>query len=235
MPPLTLLAPIALPLVAGGLTAALGLAGLKPGRAIVGAGAWGALLLLFLLWLPVRSTEELTLGPLGFGAGFDLRLDGVAFSFGVVVLGPADPASRRHGGRDTLSAGLLPVGPCLRDGRRELPAADPRRLAGLPRGARFIGRCGARAGRRYPPRVSRRGDPRTGGIRPDGHRHRHACRAGGGLCPAGVHRHAGGVPAPASRRARPADPDDDRGGSRSAAGPCLRSVGGCVRSHVRGR
>lgn len=89
MPPLTLLAPIALPLVAGGLTAALGLAGLKPGRAIVGAGAWGALLLLFLLWLPVRSTEELTLGPLGFGAGFDLRLDGVAFAFGVVVLVPS--------------------------------------------------------------------------------------------------------------------------------------------------
>ena len=39
MPPLALLAPVALPLVAGGLTAALGLAGLKPGRAIVGAGA----------------------------------------------------------------------------------------------------------------------------------------------------------------------------------------------------
>ncbi|HEY8840786.1 MAG TPA: hypothetical protein VIO80_09105 [Candidatus Dormibacteraeota bacterium] len=89
MPPLALLAPIALPLVAGGLTAALGLAGLKPGRAIVGAGAWGALLVLFILWLPIRSTEELTLGPLGFGAGFDLRLDGVAFAFGLVILLPS--------------------------------------------------------------------------------------------------------------------------------------------------
>jgi hypothetical protein len=89
MPPLALLAPIALPLVAGGLTAALGLAGLKPGRAIVGAGAWGALLFLFILWLPIRSTEELILGPLGFGAGFELRLDGVAFAFGLVILLPS--------------------------------------------------------------------------------------------------------------------------------------------------
>jgi hypothetical protein len=89
MPPIALLAPIALPLVAGGLTAALGLAGLKPGRAIVGAAAWGALLVLFILWLPIRSTQELTLGPLGFGAGFDLRLDGVAFAFGLVILLPS--------------------------------------------------------------------------------------------------------------------------------------------------
>jgi hypothetical protein len=89
MPPLALLAPVALPLVAGGLTAALGLAGLKPGRAIVGAGAWAALLALLLLWLPIRSTEELTLGPLGFGASFDLRLDGVAFAFGLVILVPS--------------------------------------------------------------------------------------------------------------------------------------------------
>lgn len=89
MPALALLAPVALPLVAGGLTAALGLAGLKPGREIVGAGAWGALLVLFILWLPIRSTEELTLGPLGFGAGFDLRLDGVAFAFGLVILLPS--------------------------------------------------------------------------------------------------------------------------------------------------
>jgi hypothetical protein len=89
MLPIALLAPITLPLVAGGLTAALGLAGLKPGRAIVGAGAWGALLVLFIMWLPIRSTEELTLGPLGFGAGLDLRLDGVAFAFGLVILLPS--------------------------------------------------------------------------------------------------------------------------------------------------
>jgi hypothetical protein len=89
MRPLALLAPVALPLVAGGLTAALGLAGLKSGRAIVGAGTWAALLALFVLWVPIRSTMELTLGPLGFGAGFDLRLDGVAFAFGLVILIPS--------------------------------------------------------------------------------------------------------------------------------------------------
>ena len=89
MPSLVLLAPIALPLAAGGVTAALGLAGLKPGRGLVGAGAWGAVIALFVLWVPVRSTQELNLGPLGFGAGLDLRLDGVAFAFGLIILIPA--------------------------------------------------------------------------------------------------------------------------------------------------
>ena len=68
MPSLALLAPVVLPVLAGGVSAALGLAGLKPGRAIVGAGAWGAVIALFVLWLPVRSSQELNLGPLGFGA-----------------------------------------------------------------------------------------------------------------------------------------------------------------------
>lgn len=89
MPSLALLAPVALPLVAAGVTAALGLAGWQPGRAIVGAGTWGAVLALFVLWLPVRSTQDLNLGQLGYGGGFDLRLDGVAFAFGLVVLIPA--------------------------------------------------------------------------------------------------------------------------------------------------
>jgi hypothetical protein len=89
VPSLALVAPIAVPLAAGGVTAALGLAGLRPGRAIVGAGAWGAVLALFILWLPVRSTQELNLGALGFGANFDLRLDGVSFAFGLIVLVPA--------------------------------------------------------------------------------------------------------------------------------------------------
>jgi hypothetical protein len=89
MPSLALLAPVALPLVAGGVTAALSLAGMRPGRLLVGAGAWTAVLALIVLWLPVRSTQELILGPLGFGASFDLRLDGVAFAFGLVVLVPS--------------------------------------------------------------------------------------------------------------------------------------------------
>src|SRR6267142_1183215 len=89
MPSIALLAPVALPIVAGAVSTALGLAGLKPGRFLVGAGAWGAVLALAILWLPVRSTQELNLGPLGFGAGFDLRLDGVSFAFGLVILVPA--------------------------------------------------------------------------------------------------------------------------------------------------
>jgi hypothetical protein len=89
VPSLALMAPIAVPLAAGGLTAAMGLAGLRPGRAMVGAGAWGAVLALLILWLPVRSTQELNLGPLGFGAGLDLRLDGVSFAFGLIILVPA--------------------------------------------------------------------------------------------------------------------------------------------------
>jgi hypothetical protein len=89
MPATALLAPVALPIAAGALTAALGIAGLRPGRALVGAGAWGAVLALLVLWLPIRSTQELNLGPLGFGAGFDLRLDGVTFAFGLVILVPA--------------------------------------------------------------------------------------------------------------------------------------------------
>lgn len=89
MPSIALLAPVALPILAGSVSAALGLAGLKPGRGWVGAGAWGAVLALLILWLPVRSAQEMNFGPLGFGAGFDLRLDGVSFAFGLVILVPA--------------------------------------------------------------------------------------------------------------------------------------------------
>jgi hypothetical protein len=89
MPTLALLAPVALPLAASVITAVAGLAGLKPGRAIVGAGAWAALAALLVIWLSVRSTQELNLGPLGFGDGLDLRVDGVAFAFGLIVLIPS--------------------------------------------------------------------------------------------------------------------------------------------------
>ena len=78
-----------LPLVAGGLSAGWGLLGREPGRALVGAGAWAAVLALLVLWLRVRSTQELNLGPLGFGAELDLRLDALGFAFGLIVLVPA--------------------------------------------------------------------------------------------------------------------------------------------------
>ena len=89
MPSLALLAPVALPLVAAGITALWGLIGRQPGRGLIGAGAWAAMLALLVLWLRVRSTQELNLGPLGFGAELDLRLDAVGFAFGLIVLFPA--------------------------------------------------------------------------------------------------------------------------------------------------
>jgi hypothetical protein len=89
LPSLALLAPVLLPLVAGGLTASWGLLGRKPGRALAGAGAWAAVVALLVLWVRVRSTQELSLGPLGFGAELDLRLDAVGFAFGLIVLVPA--------------------------------------------------------------------------------------------------------------------------------------------------
>jgi hypothetical protein len=80
---------VLLPLIAGLLSAGWGLLGREPGRALVGAGAWAAVLALLVLWLRVRSTQELSLGPLGFGAELDLRLDAVGFAFGLIVLVPA--------------------------------------------------------------------------------------------------------------------------------------------------
>ena len=87
--PSLLLAPVFLPVAAGGVTAAWGLLGRTPARAVVGAGAWAAVLALLVLWVGVRSTRELNLGPLGFGAQLDLRLDAVGFAFGLIVLVPA--------------------------------------------------------------------------------------------------------------------------------------------------
>lgn len=89
MPSLVLLTPVLLPLIAAGVTTACGLAGIRPGRIAAGAGAWGALLALMVLWLPVRSTQELNLGQLGFGSPLELRIDAVAFAFGLIVLVPA--------------------------------------------------------------------------------------------------------------------------------------------------
>ncbi len=89
MPSLVVLAPVLLPIASAAVLTALGLAGLRPGRLIAGAGAWAAVLALLVAWLSVRSTQELNLGPLGFGSALDLRIDAVAFVFGMVVLTPS--------------------------------------------------------------------------------------------------------------------------------------------------
>ena len=89
MPSIALLAPVLLPLVAAGVITAFGLNGFNPGPIAVGAGAWLALLGLLVVWVPLRSTQELDLGQLGFGAALQLRIDAVAFAFGLIVLVPA--------------------------------------------------------------------------------------------------------------------------------------------------
>jgi hypothetical protein len=89
MPSIALLAPVLLPLIAAGVITAFGLSGFNLGRITAGAGAWAAVVALLAIWLPVRSTQELNLGQLGFGSPFALRIDAVAFAFGLMVLAPA--------------------------------------------------------------------------------------------------------------------------------------------------
>ena len=89
MPSIALLAPVLLPLLAAGVITAFGLGGFNLGRIAAGAGAWAAVLALLVVWLPLRSTLELDLGQLGFGSPFRLRIDAVAFAFGLMVLVPA--------------------------------------------------------------------------------------------------------------------------------------------------
>jgi hypothetical protein len=89
VPSTVLLAPVVLPVVAATILTVAGLAGLRPGRLIAAAGAWGAILALAAIWLPVRSPQDLSLGALGFGSSLELRIDAVAFVFGLVVLVPA--------------------------------------------------------------------------------------------------------------------------------------------------
>jgi hypothetical protein len=40
------------------------------------------------VWLPVRSSLELTLGSLGYGSSLDMRLDAVSFAFGLMIVLP---------------------------------------------------------------------------------------------------------------------------------------------------
>jgi hypothetical protein len=89
MPSIALLAPVVLPLVVAGVVTAFGLSGFNLGPIAVGMGAWAAVLALLVIWLPLRATQELNLGALGFGTNFQLRIDAVAFAFGLLVLIPA--------------------------------------------------------------------------------------------------------------------------------------------------
>ena len=89
MPSIALLAPVVIPLLTAGALALCGVAGWKIGRIVLGVGSWGAILVLIALWAPVRATQELSLGQLGFGAPLHLRLDGVGFAFALMVMVPS--------------------------------------------------------------------------------------------------------------------------------------------------
>lgn len=89
MPSIALLAPVLPPLVAAGVITAFGLGGFNLGRIAVAAGVWASAVALLVIWLPIRSTQELNLGQLGFGSPFQLRVDAVAFAFGLMVAVPA--------------------------------------------------------------------------------------------------------------------------------------------------
>ena len=88
MPSIALLAPVLAPLIAAGVITAFGLGGFNTGPLPVSAGAWAAVVALLAIWLTVRSTQELNLGQLGFGSRLYVRVDAVAFAFGLMTLVP---------------------------------------------------------------------------------------------------------------------------------------------------
>src|SRR5260370_9410632 len=89
MPSAAVLGPVVLPLVAALVVAVFGLAGMNLGRLAAALGAWGSAAALVAVWLPVRSSLELLLGQPGYGPSLDLRIDGVSFAFGLVIVLPA--------------------------------------------------------------------------------------------------------------------------------------------------
>jgi len=89
MPSAAVLGPVVLPLIAALVVAVFGLAGMNVGRLAAALGAWGSAAALVAVWLPVRSSLELLLGQLGYGSSLDLRIDGVSFAFGLMIVVPA--------------------------------------------------------------------------------------------------------------------------------------------------
>src|SRR5579864_9513295 len=88
MPPIALALPVALPLAAGAAAVLANRLGPGACRAVAAAGVWGAAAAIVALWLPLRSTLELSLGTLGLGVSVGLRLDAVAVVFGLAILIP---------------------------------------------------------------------------------------------------------------------------------------------------
>src|SRR5438874_13467534 len=126
MPSAAVLGPVVIPLVAAAGIAAFGLARIDLGRMAAAAGAWGSVVALFALWLPVRSSLELTLGQLGFGSAFALRIVHVTFAFGLLLAAPAAVLL-------TLQPRALPDAACsLLALAAALASLDPRRVVRPP-------------------------------------------------------------------------------------------------------
>ncbi len=88
MPPIVLVLPVALPLAAGLAAVLANRLGAGACRAVTAIGAWAGAAAIVALWLPLRSTLELSLGTLGLGVAIGLRLDAVAVVFGLAILIP---------------------------------------------------------------------------------------------------------------------------------------------------
>ena len=84
-----LLVPVALPLAGAAVAAILGRRARGVARAAAGTSAWLSAVATVAIWFPVRSTQELSLGQLGFGSSLELRLDTIGMFFALVVLIPA--------------------------------------------------------------------------------------------------------------------------------------------------
>ena len=88
MPPIAVVGPVAMPLAGAAAVAVLGAAGLRLTRPVAALFAWATLAAVLAVWLPVHSSLELALGQLGYGSSLDMRLDAVAFAFGLMVCVP---------------------------------------------------------------------------------------------------------------------------------------------------
>lgn len=112
-----LVAPVALPAVAGLIGWMLGRIGVRFGGYVCASGGWLALAALLAAWLPSRAASEASAGALGAGVQLGLRLDSVSFAYELIVLVPAAalltfqprPADRTALAGAALSASLLAI------------------------------------------------------------------------------------------------------------------------------
>ena len=88
MPPIALLLPVLLPVAAGGAAVVANRLGSGLCRVLAATGVWAAAAAVLGLWLPLRSTLELSLGTLGYGVTLGLRLDAVAVVFALAIAVP---------------------------------------------------------------------------------------------------------------------------------------------------